>query len=515
MVSERWRRIYIILGLMLIAELAGLFVNSGNVKGILTRADRLRRIAIAESDDCTILPGDIYDRNGQVITTANYKKVIERNGKDGEKTVTKQVTEYSDGKAFSQLIGYTGNRVLSLLADSDEDVVGLRNDARLMAFLDEEYWGPNGIYSTTDINGTKGQSAELTIDSDLQIKVFELLSEEMDNSECMGSAVVMNAKTGELLADVSFPAYDFNDLDSALKQMQHDAKTSDLEPGYPVTYKNPVTPGSIFKILMAVALIDHGMEDYTAVNTSYTMESGWTCYAGEYDNGSLRVYEGDEIGLEYALNISSNVFFSRAALALGKNKLRETAEKFMFYEDASCISLDFGDVCYNWDLNVSNDVLAQTGFGQGKTEWTTVCAAMVTEAIANDGKLMKPYMIKRLIDAEGNTVYEGKPEMLSQATCKKTAKKVRDMMRSTAIETSRPHGYVREVFDMYDVAGKTGTAENGDKNETNNSWFVSLAPVDDPEYVVVVNQCRTDKYGSNMMETTAKIYEYLFSNAQL
>jgi peptidoglycan glycosyltransferase len=74
---------------------------------------------------------------------------------------------------------------------------------------------------------------------------------------------------------------------------------------------------------------------------------------------------------------------------------------------------------------------------------------------------------------------------------------------------------VGEVFSRYNVAGKTGTSENGDVKDTINSWYVSFAPADDPEYVVVVNQCKTDnKKGFRMMPAAAEIYEYLFSEGK-
>ena len=62
----------------------------------------------------------------------------------------------------------------------------------------------------------------------------------------------------------------------------------------------------------------------------------------------------------------------------------------------------------------------------------------------------------------------------------------------------------------YKIAGKTGTAETGDENDSNNAWFISFAPADEPQYVVVINQCKTDKGGYRMMNTAAEIYEYLF-----
>lgn len=503
MKSNKKNVVYLMLGLLLIAELGMSFFRSGVIAGVSERADRLKVYTTASLDDATIRPGDILDRNGEWIVST-----VE----DAEKGTAQ--TLYRDDYAYSQLAGYTGRRNLNLFADKVDEVVGSRSSARLMAFLDEDYWGENGIYATTDIDGTKGQSAVLAIDANLQEKVYALLLDAFSGNDAMGSAIVMDARTGEILADVSFPAYNFNDLGSALAKMNEDAENTDLEPGYPVTYKNPMVPGSIFKILTSVALIDNGMEDYKVENSSFTTENGWTCEAASYLTSTLKVAPGDMMDMETALNISSNVYYSKAALTLGSEALDEAAKKFMLEKGSSTLLLDFGNVHYNWDTdNLTEDVLAQTGFGQGRTELTSIHAAMIVQAIANDGKMMKPWLVKKLVDANGKAVYKGKAELLSEATSARTAKMVTDMMRSTAQESCRLHELTEtgNIFQRCQVAGKTGTAENGDELSTNNVWFVSFAPANDPRYVVVVNECRTHKQGWQMMGTAATIYDYLFT----
>ncbi len=531
--NKRVKKAYRLLGIGLIAELLIVFLNSGTVQGINHRADNLKVYAAAEREDKEILPGNIYDCNENEIVVTDYQTITESTEK-GETERTVRTTTYAHGKAYSQLVGYTGTRELNPLADNTEDVVGNRRDYRLMAYLDETAWGENGLYSTVDADGTRGQSAVLTIDSTLQEYVYGVLSQEMSDSGEIGSAVVMDAKTGKILSMVSFPTYDFNNLAEARQQMMYDEENTNLEPGFPVTYKNSETPGSIFKVLIAVALIDHDMEDFKVVNVPYTV-AGWTCQTYAYQSPTLSVGIDEEIDLETALNISSNVYFSQAALALGADRIRETAEKFHLIEnsfvdenqdgkddrdghleeeDQTYLELDFGNVEYNWDLAVEDDVLAQTGFGQGRTELTTVYAAMITQAIANDGKMMKPYVIEKLVDANGKAVYEGEETSLGKATSSATAHKVAEAMRSTAVECCNLHNLssVKSVFDKYQVAGKTGTAENGDKEDTTNAWYISFAPADDPQYVVVVNQCKTHKSGYRMMSAVANIYSYLFEN---
>ncbi|GFI51710.1 penicillin-binding protein A [Lachnospiraceae bacterium] len=505
---KRIRKVYMTLGFVFIMELGILFYNSGTVVGMNIRADKLKAYAIASRDDNTVSPGNFYDRNG-IILTENVMLTEIRHDKEGkqvEKTVRK--TQYRDGKAYSQLLGYTGGRIIDMSVESVEKVVGRRDDYRLMAFMDSNYWGDNGLYTTTGANGDKGQDVTLTIDHKLQMEVYESLARQMDESAARGSAVVMNAKTGEILSMVAFPTYDFNDLGKAKEEMQSVEEETELEPGFPVTYKGAVAPGSIFKVFTAVALIDHGLEGFTVVDEPFIVNE-WQC-----NNAYSSV--GDEITYYEGMERSSNVFYAQAALKLGADKLRETAEKFMLFEEKdgdNCLSTDFGLIQYNWDLDVQEEELAQTGFGQGKTELSTVYAAAITQAIANDGVMMTPYLVKKLTDADGKVVYTGKAEMLSKSTSASTANKVTEAMRASARYSSTCYkglGDMAEVFQRYKIAGKTGTAETGDENDSNNAWFISFAPADEPQYVVAINQCKTDKGGYRLMNTAAEIYEYLF-----
>ena len=149
-------------------------------------------------------------------------------------------------------------------------------------------------------------------------------------------------KTGAILADVCFPTYDFNNLEEAQQKMVEDQKNTVLEPGYPVTYKNPQAPGSIFKVLVAAALIDHDMEDFTVKNTSLQMDGGWICDAYSYRTSTLDVENGDEIDLETALNISSNVYLHRLPWFLEKPGLMKQLKNFMLTNDGDGFLLDFG-----------------------------------------------------------------------------------------------------------------------------------------------------------------------------
>lgn len=468
--------VYIVFGLLFLLEMGGLFWNSGYVKGLNKRADQYKQAAIIEQDANTITAGDIYDRNHTLLVKT-------------EKPFTDSV--YTDGKAYSQILGYTEPATITY----GKKISKVQRQYRLMEYYRDD------LYKPVNIDGTKGRSLTLTLDHELQMKTKELLEREMDEKD-RGSAIVMNAKTGEILSMVSFPTFDANKIDESRRWMnQADAKE---EVFYPITHKGAAVPGSIFKIITSVALLDNDMEDYTAKDEAFNI--GEVAIVNSY--GSI----GDEINYYTAIERSSNAFFANAGLAMGGDVLEETAKKFKVGEE---VELDFGTINSNWDLDKSDPTdIAYTSFGQGKTLFSTIYAAMTAQTIANNGTMMKPYIVQEIIDAKGKTTKKGKPEVLSEVTGKETADKItKAMLASTDAHLSVVEGSEnREIYERYSIASKTGTGENGDKEETNNAWFMSFAPADDPEYVVVVNQCKTEKFGQNMMDTAAGIYRYLFAD---
>ena len=126
---------------------------------------------------------------------------------------------------------------------------------------------------------------------------------------------------------VALPAYDFNEKHKAIEQMIADSEKTILEPSFPVTNKNAEVPGSIFKILMSVALIDHGKENFTAENADFTL-NGWECKAKSFNDDAISVNPGDTLDLHSALITSSNVYFAKEIVYLGLDFLDK-------YEDPS------------------------------------------------------------------------------------------------------------------------------------------------------------------------------------
>lgn len=472
-VNKRYVFVYVMFIVVFLVEMIAVFMNSGYVEGVNENADSFKQAAIAEADSNTIAAGNIYDRNQTLLV---------------ENTAPKEDSKYVDDFAYSQTLGYTGPTKIVY----GTTISSSQRDYRLM-----EYYRSD-LYKPVNIDGTKGNSLTLTIDHELQMKVYDVMSGIMDKNDDIGSTVVLDAQTGEILAMVSFPTFNVNQIDEGLNTMNTAPEEKEIY--YPMAYKNGKVPGSIFKIVTATCLIDNDMEEFQTEDTDFVVDNAHI--VNSYGN------KGDIIGYHDAIVRSSNVFFAQAALELGAEKMTETAKKFMIGEE---LELDFGTVVSNWELDEESlSELAHTGFGQGKTLFSTIYGAMTTQAIANDGIMMKPYMVQEITNAEGKTVETGKKQMLSEVTSKKTANKITKAMVDT---TERHFSHLTDsaiaLCKKYEVASKTGTGENGDSQDTNNAWFISFAPADNPRYVVVMNQCKTDRFGSQLMESVMDIYQYL------
>lgn len=188
--------------------------------------------------------------------------------------------------------------------------------------------------------------------------------------------------------------------------------------------------------------------------------------------------------MKTAMQYSCNNVFLDAALKVGDKGMRETAEKFGFNEDV--YSEAFGDMLATKSLypqELDKPGTALTGMGQGSLTSTPMQMAMVTAALANDGKLMQPYIVDELRGPDLSTLEKHEPQLKSQAVSEETAKKVQEMMEFTAKEGSAK----RALIDGVTVGGKTGTAQRGNdvSKEVPYGWFVSYGKKADGRSVAV------------------------------
>lgn len=334
--------------------------------------------------------------------------------------------------------------------------------------------GADGVQLPGSVVETKraedGGTVQLTIDRDLQWSAQQIINEKTDavGGE-YGYLVIMDAKTGELLAVAEDGSVDPNDVD-AVDGSRHNARS----------FTSPYEPGSTFKILTAAALIDQGMATPTS---TVTAGDNWQPEAG--------VTFGDWFGhgpadwtLTGTLVYSSNVGISMLGSQLSPETRYDYLQKFgvgvstnagMPLEDAGLVP----DVS-QWD--------AQTGyvtmFGQGLSS-TIVQTAGVFQAIANGGVRIPPAVVKSCTAADGkeSKLDHGKKV---KAVSPETAQTTRDMLETVATD-----GLVKSMVTIpgYRIGGKTGTAEQSDGQGGYRTDFVysfaGMFPMDDPQYVIV------------------------------
>ena len=375
-----------------------------------------------------------------------------------------------------------------------------------------------------------GLSVVLTLDLDLQQKVTEILQQAMANGSRNGAAVVLDARTGEVLAMVSSPSFDNNVFSKTLTDEDLHALLDN--PGRPLlnhAISEMYPPGSIFKQVTGVAALQEGVASPSTTITSH----GYITVPNQYDPsihyvfrdwsalGTLNFYGG--------VAMSSDVYFYYLAGGYYENgreifrgldidKLAEYARAFGL---GATTGVDLPgespglvpDAAWKDSTLHEPWVIGDTynmGIGQGYVATTPLQMALVTAAIANDGDVLVPRVVKDLVDTNGNVVTPFQRTVRRRLPVDPSHLSVfREAMRQAVSWGTAKDASVNGV----QVAGKTGTAEfgqplPGNKYET-HAWFSGFAPADDPQIAVVVF-LEKGNGARNAAPTAARILDYYF-----
>ena len=323
----------------------------------------------------------------------------------------------------------------------------------------------------------KGDAVETTIDGNLQQVAWDALG---NNS---GSVVAINPKTGAILAMVSKPSYDPNLLavhDTTQVLSAYDALIND--PGDPLANRaiagDLYTPGSVFKLVVASAAIDSGK--YTAdsefPNPGSLTLPGSSSVITNSEGGSCG--GGANVSIATALRLSCNIPFAELGLALGYDTISAKAKEFGF---DSSIDMPMSTTPSVYPPTESDAQQMLSAFGQASVRVTPLQIAMVSAAIANDGKLMQPTLVESILAPDLTVREKLEPTVYNTPMTSETAETLTQMMISAVSSGVGTNARISGV----NVAGKTGTAENGD-GEPYTLWFTGFAPAEDPEVVVAV-----------------------------
>lgn len=374
---------------------------------------------------------------------------------------------YPQGDLAPQLIGYS---------DPTYGQVGLEHsqNSYLTGTADEVEL----VYLLDTIMGKQKRGADLKLT--LDPKVQKTAISEMEKTGRHGAVVVLDASTGAVVAMVSNPTYDPNQLAANWSQLNAD-------PGAPLLNRATqglYTPGSAFKLITTAAALENG----------FTPDSKF-----KDDKGSIEIY-GNTINnwrstpfgqhdLREAFSQSINTTFAQIGDKLGQDKLVEYQRKFGLYEkpplELPADEIQISGRYENGNLASPDDKLdpvqnAWMAVGQENVQVTPLQMAMIAQAIANGGKEMKPYVVDSIADYNGTIIRQTKPEQWLSPIQPATATQLKEMMIKVVNEGTGSKAKTSKV----QIAGKTGTAEVEGRGP--NAWFVGFAPADNPRYAIAV-----------------------------
>lgn len=391
----------------------------------------------------TVVRGEIMDRNGEVLAETITDA-------DGNET-----RNYPYGRMFAHVVGYSTNGKSGI--ESNMNLSLLRSHAFVLEKLANEFQGEKN----------PGDNIVTTLDLGLQKTAYNALG----NYD--GAVVVMEPSTGKILAMVSKPDYDPNTIAENWEEITAEDSTESLLLNRATQGLYP--PGSTFKIFTTL--------EYIRENRDYSGYS-FDCDGDFSEDGTIiHCYNNDVHGEEDLLSSfanSCNSSYANLGLTLDTDSFQKTCNSLLFnqklpYANGSSQS------SFKLDKNTSVSDIMETSIGQGETLVTPLHMLLVVSAIANDGVLMKPYLIDHTENYLGDVVKEYEPSEYGTLLEKEEAQTMQEFMKT--VVTS---GTGKKLNGQsYTAAGKTGSAEFSDSDDSSHAWFVGYAHREDKTDIAV------------------------------
>lgn len=312
-----------------------------------------------------------------------------------------------------------------------------------------------------------GDNIVTTLDVELQKVAYNALGNHK------GSVVVLEPSTGKILAMVSKPDYDPNQITSLWNDLVDDSENNSALINRATQGLYP--PGSTFKIVTALQYMrehsDYKKFKYTCKGSITIGDMKINCYNNKVHG---------TVNLETALAKSCNTAFAYIGTKLNKNSWLSTSESLLFNTE---LPLPFPYKKSSFTLNSSSEktLAAQTAIGQGNTLISPMHNLLLVSAIANGGTLMKPYVVDHIENYVGNIVSKNMPSTFGNLMTAKEAQTLTDMMEEVVNDGTA----YRLSSNRYQAAGKTGSAEFN-SGKSSHAWFVGFAPSDNPKIAVSV-----------------------------
>lgn len=377
----------------------------------------------------------------------------------------KYLRTYADGPLYAPATGYYSLFGATGIERESDDVLAGTDDRFFVRRLMDLVTGKQ----------PRGGTVVLTLDEQAQRTAYEDLAGKH------GAVVALDPRTGAILALASRPSYDPNKLAShdagkvrdAYDALSHDEDQPLLDRAIGQTYP----PGSTFKIVTAAAALSTGKYDpSTTIPAPNALPLPQSTH-------SLHNFEGETCGngetttLADAVRMSCNTGFAKLGMTIGADTLQSQAEK-LGLNDRFQIPMTSAESVFPKDIDEAQTALS--AIGQYNVRVTPLQGAMVASAVANDGVMMKPHLVKEIKGPNLSTIEKTKPEEYGEAFTPEVASQLTDMMKLVVADGTGTAAQIPGV----EVAGKTGTADHG--AEEPHAWFISFAPADDPQIAIAV-----------------------------
>jgi peptidoglycan glycosyltransferase len=393
-----------------------------------------------------IVRGSILSADGEVLA----KTVVDKDGKE--------TREYPYDEVFAHVVGRYSKGKTGI--EETENIRLLTSNINSFELM----------YS--DLIGEKspGDNVVTTLNAKLQQVAYDALGNEK------GAVVVLEPSTGKILAMVSKPSYDPNNIDEIWEELtsSEGGKTNSQLVNRATQGLYP--PGSTFKVLTA---LEYVRENPDYVDYDYTCE-GKTKYEGMTIHCYNNKAHGEE-DLEESFAKSCNTSFATIGKSLDLNGYYSLCEDFLFNRSLP-VTMESNKSSFTLQTSGSSvKEVMQTAIGQGNTLVTPLHNAMITAAVANQGVMMKPYVVDHIENANGGIVKTYSPGTAAKPITPAEANIIGSMMRSVVTD-----GTATKLDNLsVEVAGKTGSADHAE-NKPAHAWFIGYAPYEDPQIVVSV-----------------------------
>ena len=407
------------------------------------------------------LMNNSYNTRQEILIAQNSRgSIYAAGGQKLAETVTdgegKETRVYPYANMFSHAVGYASNGKFGIEAFANYYLIN--SNTRLSDKV------------ANDVAGKKypGDSVITTLDVDLQKIAYDSLG------MYSGAVIVSEPSTGRILAMVSKPDFDPNEIDQIWDTLINDKESSVL---LNRTTQGLYPPGSTFKIVTALEYIRENPDSYS--------QFSFQCN-GRFTHGEERIncYHGTSHGSENftkAFAKSCNSAFASIGLELDRKKFGKTLDELLFNQE---LKVDFA---YNqsklaMDENTTDSDVMQAAIGQGTTQITPLELNMITAAIANDGELMKPYLLDRVETADRSVVKQFSPDSYKRLMSEEEAQIMTELMEEVV-----KSGTGTKLSGLsYTAAGKTGSAEYNKVKSDSHAWFTGFAPVEEPQVCVTI-----------------------------